>query len=103
MSEQIVRCPSCAGYGWVEDELEGGVQDCDWCDATGYLYEDGKGIQRRIPHVDYGIVADQLEALEQQRMRELGYQGLPKPPWEQAVRTGTKGGQHPHQRGSDHE
>lgn len=103
MSEQIVRCPSCEGYGWVQDELEDGEQDCDWCDATGYLYQDAKGIQRRIPLADYGNVANQLEALEQQRMRELGYQGSPKPPWEQTVRTGTKGGQKPPPKGFNHE
>lgn len=100
MSDKIVRCISCDGYGWHEDDFTGDVEDCTWCNGTGYLYSDDNGVQRQIPHADYGKVADQLEQLERDRMREMGYTGEAKPPWEQNIRRGTKGGLHPDERDS---
>ncbi len=91
---QIVRCISCDGYGWHQD-LEGHNEDCDWCGGIGYVYRAPDGVDSRIPPADYGRVADQLEQLDQQRLRELGYRGDAKRPWEQAIRKGTKGGEKP--------
>ncbi len=85
MSWQIVRCPSCDGYGWVDDE-ETGAADCDWCGGVGYTYRDEHGINRPIPASDFTAVAEELERLEAQRLRELGYTGQAKKPWEQAIR-----------------
>lgn len=96
--ERIVRCPSCDGHGWAEDDFTGEREGCAWCDESGYMYENADGVQRQIPHADYGAVADELERLERDRMRELGYQGEAKPPWQQEVRRGTRGGQHPDER-----
>ncbi len=83
---QIVRCVSCNGYGWIEDEFSGETGDCDWCKGTGYVYRDASGIDRAIPVEDYGKVANTLEKLEIERMREIGYSGQAKNPWEQAIR-----------------
>jgi hypothetical protein len=81
----IVRCPSCEGFGWCDDD-EGAVQDCEWCAATGYVYRDAQGIDRKIPSTDYPLVAAQLEQLEAQRLREMGFQGQARKPWEQPIR-----------------
>jgi hypothetical protein len=93
--DPIIRCPSCEGYGWLTDDFSDSPTDCDWCAGAGYVYLAPNGVQRPIPNSDYGAVADQLEALERQRLRELGYSGEAKPPWEQHIRRGTKGGQLP--------
>jgi hypothetical protein len=82
---QIVRCVSCDGYGWVEDD-GGQAADCDWCAGVGYVYRDDAGIDHRIPESDYPSVAETLEHLEQERMRDLGYSGSPKHPREQGIR-----------------
>lgn len=82
----IVKCASCDGYGWTEDDFSGEVEDCDWCGGTGYVYRDENGIDHKIPDTDYGKVADQLEHLDQERLRELGYSGEAKHPSEQEVR-----------------
>lgn len=92
---KIVRCLSCEGYGWFTDEVSGDTSDCDWCGGTGYVYRDAHNIDQRIPETDYGKVADVLEKLEIERMRELGYQGSAKKPWEQAVRRDTRLGAPP--------
>jgi hypothetical protein len=84
-SLSIVRCPSCEGFGWCEDE-EGEAQDCEWCAATGYVYRDAQGVDRKIPTTDYAQVAEQLEQLETERLREMGYQGQARKPWEQIIR-----------------
>jgi hypothetical protein len=89
----IVRCVSCEGYGWFEDEFTGEAVDCDWCGGIGYVYRDASGVDQRIPPRDYGKAADTLEKLEIERMRELGYKGEPKKPWEQAIRRDTKLGE----------
>ncbi len=81
----IVRCVSCDGYGWVEDD-DGQTADCDWCGGVGYVYRDDDGVDHQIPESDYGKVADTLERLEHERMRDLGYTGAAKHPREQAVR-----------------
>jgi hypothetical protein len=81
----VVRCVSCDGYGWIEDD-DGLVSDCDWCGGVGYVYRDQNGVDRRIPESDYPAVADTLERLEQERMRDLGYTGTSKHPNEQDVR-----------------
>lgn len=80
-----MRCVSCDGYGWFEDD-DGSTQDCDWCGGVGYVYRDANGVDRRIPESDYQQVADRLEQLETQRLRDLGYTGDAKRPWEQAIR-----------------
>lgn len=95
---KIVRCISCDGYGWTADDFTGEAEDCAWCGRTGYVYADADGTQRRIPDADYPGVAAQLEALERDRLRELGYTGEAKRPWEQHIRRGTRGGQHPNAR-----
>lgn len=83
---QIARCPSCEGYGWHEDDFSGEVEDCDWCGGIGYVYRDENNVDRRIPESDYGKVADQIETLDQKRLRELGYTGQAKHPDEQEIR-----------------
>ena len=35
---EIVRCISCDGYGWFEED--GISEDCDWCGGIGYVYRD---------------------------------------------------------------
>ncbi len=92
---KIVRCVSCEGYGWFEDDWTGATSDCDWCSGIGYVYRDEQGADQRIPESDFGKVADTLEQLDTQRMKEMGYQGEAKKPWEQPIRKGTKGGLHP--------
>lgn len=82
---EIKRCPSCNGYAWIEDD-DGAAVDCDWCAGVGYIYRDAKGIDQRIPEQDYGKVADVLEKLEIERMRDIGYTGEAKKPWQQAIR-----------------
>ena len=93
---QIVRCISCDGFGWVEDDFTGESSDCDWCAGIGYVYRDDQGVDHKIPREDCDQVASQLEALETQRLREMGYQGAAKKPWEQNIREGTKGGENPY-------
>lgn len=93
MTEQIVRCVSCEGYGWFTDEFTGETEDCDWCGGVGYVYRDADSVDRRIPEEDYGKVADRIEKLDIQRMHALGYKGQPKRPWEQDIRRGTKLGE----------
>jgi hypothetical protein len=88
---QIVRCVSCDGYAWVEDEDTGAAVDCDWCGGAGYVYRGEDGIDRKIPEADYGRVADTLERLEVERLREIGYTGTAKKPWQQAIRGGDTG------------
>jgi hypothetical protein len=83
---EIKRCPSCSGYAWIEDD-DGRAVDCDWCGGVGYVYRDASGVDHRIPATDYGKVADTLEKLEIERMRDLGYSGDAKKPWEQAIRS----------------
>jgi hypothetical protein len=82
---EIIRCVSCDGYGWFE-EVDGRVYDCDWCGGVGYVYRDADGTDRKIPETDYAAVAERLEQLEAARMREMGYSGTAKKPWEQAIR-----------------
>ncbi|MBC8099043.1 MAG: hypothetical protein H7Y11_06335 [Armatimonadetes bacterium] len=85
---QIVRCVACDGYGWQSDDFTGEVGDCDWCDATGYVYRDADGVDHRIPAADYGHVAAILEGLETERLHEMGYTGGAVHPDEQAIRQG---------------
>lgn len=82
---QIIRCGSCDGYGWIDDE-EAGEIDCDWCGGVGYVYRDAQGIDRRIPASEYPTVAETLEIMEIQRLREMGYTGSAKKPWQQEIR-----------------
>lgn len=85
----IVRCAACDGYGWLDDE-DGASQgsECRWCGGIGYVYRDERGVDRRIPESDYERHAAQLERLELERLREIGYTGAAKKPWEQAIRGG---------------
>jgi len=81
---QIVRCPSCDGYGWIEEDEQ--TLDCDWCAGVGYVYRDETGVDRRIPQADLSGLAETLEHLEAERMRDLGYTGSAKHPREQEIR-----------------
>lgn len=94
----IVRCTSCEGFGWFEDDFSGEVADCDWCDGVGYVYRDSDGIDHRIPKNDLKKpeISDKLEALETARMHEMGYSGAAKKPWQQDIRKGTQGGINPY-------
>lgn len=96
MPKKIVRCISCDGYGWFEDGFTAQTEDCDWCDGIGYVYRADDGTDVKIPEADYGHVASILENLERERMREMGYEGEAKRPWEQNIRQGTQGGANPY-------
>lgn len=95
---QIVRCISCDGYGWFEDDFTGETEECDWCAGIGYTYRTLEGIDQKIPLGDLQnpVISQQLEALEAERMREMGYEGAARKPWEQAIRRGTQGGINPY-------
>ena len=82
-AESLAPCPSCEGYGWFEDELDGSVADCDWCQGCGYVYRDAQGVDRPIPEAEYARVAAELERLEAERLRRLGYTGSAKRPGEE--------------------
>lgn len=94
----IVRCPSCDGYGWHDDDFTGETEECDWCAGVGYVYRDEAGVDRKIPATDLQntAISGQLEALETQRLRDMGYTGKAKKPWQQDVRRGTQGGENPY-------
>jgi len=98
---KIVRCMSCDGFGWFEDHFTGEVEDCDWCGGVGYVYRDNNDTDKRIPSEDFEKVADELERLETERMREMGYQGSAKKPWQQDIRNDTKLGQNPYDETDD--
>ncbi|MAS35194.1 MAG: hypothetical protein CL610_14375 [Anaerolineaceae bacterium] len=78
---EIVRCVSCDGYGWFSED-DGSTVDCDWCGGVGYVYRDDRDVDHKIPEAEFGKVADVLEKLEIERLREIGYTGGPKKPWE---------------------
>lgn len=86
----LVRCVACDGYGWVSDAFDdedgSGETECSWCKGVGYVYRDDQGVDHPVPPADYGRVAAELETLETARLRELGYTGAAKKPWEQEVR-----------------
>ena len=90
---RIVRCPSCDGYGWFEDAPQDA--DCGWCGGVGYVYRDAAGVDALIPRADFEAAAPELERLELERLREMGYQGVAKKPWQQAVRRNTRLGRRP--------
>jgi hypothetical protein len=96
--KKIVRCLSCEGYGWYEDEFTGETTDCDWCDGVGYVYRDAQNIDHKIPLEDLKQpdISAQLEMLEGERLREMGYRGEAKKPWQQDIRKGTQGGLNPY-------
>lgn len=98
MSEdrRIVRCASCEGFGWFEADAFSEASECDWCAGAGYVYRRA-GRDLIIPRADYALIADELEALELERLRELGYQGEAKKPWRQAIRKDTRLGSDPYQ------
>lgn len=52
-----------------------------------------------IPKADFEAVADELERLEQERLRELGYQGAARKPWQQQIRKDTRLGRNPYSGG----
>lgn len=83
---QIVRCPSCDGYGWLTDDFTGEAGDCDWCQGTGYVYRDTDGVDRPIPAGDYGRVSAILESMEHDRLHEMGYSGSAIHPDDQPIR-----------------
>ncbi|MEO0561234.1 MAG: hypothetical protein AAF125_03925 [Chloroflexota bacterium] len=98
---EIILCPSCDGHGWTTDAFTADKEACGWCNTGGYVYAEAGGVQRAIPDADYPALAPQLEVLEAARMREMGYTGEAKPPWEQKIREGTRGGVHPDERDDD--
>jgi hypothetical protein len=79
----IVRCVSCDGYGWLSED---GEAECDWCRGIGYVYRSVAGVDQPIPPTDLPALGEKLEALEVERLREIGYSGAAKKPWEQAIR-----------------
>lgn len=83
---EIVRCAACDGYGWTEDDEDGAAVECIWCAGVGYVMRGDDGIDRPIPAADLGRYTAQLEALERERLREMGYTGDAKHPNEQAIR-----------------
>ena len=98
---KIMRCPSCDGFGWSEDDFSGEVEDCAWCAGIGYVYRDEANVDHKIPLDDLKqeAVSAELEALETERMREIGYTGEAKKPWQQDIRKGTQGGINPYDEG----
>lgn len=96
---KIVRCPSCDGFGWNEDDFTGEADDCTWCAGIGYVYRDEAQVDHKIPLADLkqADVSNQLEALETERMREIGYTGAAKKPWQQDIRKDTQGGINPYE------
>ena len=90
----IIRCVSCDGFGWFEGE-GGAGEDCDWCKGVGYVYHEA-GRDTPIPQQEFDKVAAELERLEQERLREMGYQGGAKQPWRQQIRQGTRLGTNPY-------
>lgn len=97
MSTNIVRCISCDGFGWFEDDFSGEAEDCDWCGGVGYVYRTANNTDAKIPRADLETVSEELERLETIRMRELGYQGNAKKPWQQDIRKDTQLGQNPYE------
>jgi len=98
---KIQRCVSCDGFGWFEDDFSGEAEDCDWCAGAGYVYRDEQGRDRPIPQTDYAAVAAELERLELERLREMGYQGQARKPWQQAIRKDTHLGRDPYRDDGD--
>lgn len=92
----IARCVSCDGYGWFEGASAGESEDCDWCRGLGYVYRDAARGDSPIPKADFGKVAHELERLEAERLRELGYQGTARKPWQQKIRQDTALGKNPY-------
>lgn len=77
--KQLVRCPSCDGYGWfAEESTQDRAQDCSWCGGLGYVERDERGVDRPIPPNEYPKLAVALEQLDEERLRELGYSGVAK-------------------------
>lgn len=99
-SRTIVRCASCDGFGWFDGDWEDQAEDCDWCAGAGYVYREG-GRDSVIPRADYAALAEELEALELERLRELGYQGAAKKPWQQRIRKDTQLGRNPYKEPED--
>jgi hypothetical protein len=97
----VIRCIACDGFGWHDTDPDepddfgepgaAGETECRWCAGIGYVYREihgGAAVDRPIPAADLAALHDQLEVLEAERLRALGYTGSAKKPWEQAVREG---------------
>ncbi len=99
MTQTIIRCPSCDGYGWFDDDFTGESDDCDWCEGVGYVYRDAHHVDRPIPAEDLrqDDISAKLETLETERLRDIGYTGEAKKPWQQTIRSGTQGGLNPYE------
>ena len=54
-----------------------------------------------IPPADFAAVAERLERLEVERLREMGYQGNAMKPWQQAIRKDTALGRDPYSDGDE--
>lgn len=96
---EIVRCISCDGFGWIQDDFSDEAEDCDWCAGVGYVYRDADGVDSHIATADLKKpdISIRLEVLETERMREMGYSGNAKKPWQQDIRKGTQGGVNPYE------
>lgn len=94
----IVRCISCEGFGWIDDDFTGQAEECDWCTGIGYVYRDSQQVDSPIPKEDWKqeAVSARLEELEAERLREMGYGGEAKKPWQQEIRKNTQGGINPY-------
>lgn len=82
----VVRCVSCEGYGWLEDEDTGETSECGWCGGIGYVYRTPAQVDQKIPFADLEALTQTLEHLEHIRLHEMGYSGQAKKPWEQKIR-----------------
>lgn len=91
----LTRCIACDGFGWQEadqfdpldEQAAHAALECAWCGGVGYVYRTPEGYDQRIPPADLDRLTPELEALEAARLREMGYTGEAKKPWEQAIRT----------------
>lgn len=90
---RVVRCISCDGFGWLEADdaaepsaLDAEALECAWCGGVGYVYRDDAGHDHRIASADFDALTETLEELETERLREMGYTGTARKPWEQAIR-----------------
>lgn len=101
IDRNVARCASCDGFGWHEDEFSGEAEDCDWCAGVGYVYRDAGGRDTAIPKTDFSALAEELENLELERLREMGYEGAARKPWQQAIRRDTHLGRNPYGDGDE--
>ncbi|MBL8133602.1 MAG: hypothetical protein JNL42_17195 [Anaerolineae bacterium] len=94
MAEIAARCAACDGYGWVEQDADDAMgvaegdagSECAWCGGIGYVLQDERGVSRRIPEDQLAAHSETLERLELERLRQIGYSGEARKPWQQQIR-----------------